>query len=383
MEPKKESRQPRVTVILFCLMIFGFTAATIIKPPSAFSETENRVLAQMPQISLEAVLSGGFEADYEAYLTDQFIGRDRWIGLKTSVERLLLRQESKDIYFAEDGYLIEKHTGSFTTQTAQRNAAALTEFAQRYAQQFGTGHLSVLIVPNAVDILQDKLPPFASPSGGNDYLERIAKDLPEGVWLDAAAVLREHGEEALYYRTDHHWKTLAAFYAYQAWAEKQGYAVPALTDYEIRTVTNGFQGTVQSKLGIQTAGDTIELFFPINGPAYTVYKESTGAAETSLYDFDALDTKDKYAVYFGGNEAFLQIRTDAENDHKILVIKDSYANCFLPFMLGEFQEIDVLDLRYTNRKVSDLVETGGYTDVLVLYNVSGFAEDMSIAKLTK
>ena len=104
--------------------------------------------------------------------------------------------------------------------------------------------------------------------------------------------------------------------------------------------------------------------------------------ENSLYDYAALETKDKYAVYFGGNEPFIQIRTEIENGQKILVIKDSYANCFIPFMLGEFQEIDILDLRYTNQKLSGMIAEGGYTDILILYNASGFAEDISISKLT-
>lgn len=373
---------------VFCLLIFGFTAATIGKPSSEFSETENRVLAQRPEVTTEAILNGDFEADYEAYLTDQFVWRNQWISLKTSVERLLLKGESKDIYFAEDDYLIEKHNDSFTTQMAERNITALTEFGQQYGEQFGTGHLSVLIVPNAVDILQDKLPPFAASGDGGNYLEQIAEGLPEGIWFDVTSVLLAHADEELYYRTDHHWKTLAAFYVYQAWAEKQGYSIPELTDYEMQTVTDHFEGTIQSKLGIQTAGDTIELFFPIKEPAYTVYhyaanKESTGEKENSLYNYAALDTKDKYAVFLGGNEPFLQIRTEAENKRKILVIKDSYANCFIPFMLGEFQEIDVLDLRYTNQSLSELIAGGGYTDVLILYNASGFAEDMSISKLTK
>lgn len=382
MDSKKKRWQPFVTVVVFCLLIFGFTAATILTPSLEFSETENRVLARMPKMEIDAILSGDFEADYEEYLTDQFVLRNQWISLKTSVERLLLKRESKDIYFAEDGYLIEKHTGVFTTQMAERNITALAEFVRQYEEQFGTEHISVLIVPNAVDILQDKLPPLAESSGGNDYLEQIAGSLPEGVWFDGASVLRQHKDEEIYYRTDHHWKTLGAFYMYQAWAEKQGYAIPELTDYAIQTVTDCFEGTVQSKLGIQTEGDTIELFSLINEPVYTVYKESTEKTENSLYDYAALNIKDKYAVYFGGNEPFLQIRTKAPNGRKILVIKDSYANCFIPFMLGEFQEIDVLDLRYTNQRLSGVIAEGGYTDILILYNVSGFAEDMSISKLT-
>lgn len=382
MDSKTKSWQPYVTVIVFCLLIFGFTAATILSPLMGFSETENRVLAEMPEVKINMILSGDFEADYEEYLTDQFVMRNQWISLKTSVERLLLKRESKDIYFAKDDYLIEKHTGSYETQMAQRNIVALTEFAQQYEEQFGQSHLSILIVPNAVDILSDKLPPFAESGGGNEYLEQISEILPEGIWFDGASVLREHTDEEIYYRTDHHWKTLAAFYVYQAWAERQGYIVPELTDYEIQTVTDCFEGTIQSKLGIGTAGDTIELFFPLTEPAYTVYRESTEITENSLYDYAALDTKDKYAVFLGGNEPFLRIRTAAPNERKILVIKDSYANCFIPFMLGEFQEIDVLDLRYTNQRLSGILAEGGYTDILILYNASGFAEDMSISKLT-
>lgn len=378
----KKKWQTYVTVIVFCLLIFGFTAATILSPPVGVSETENRVLAKMPEVEINTIFSGDFESDYEEYLTDQFVMRNQWISLKTSVERLLLKTESKDIYFAKDDYLIEKHTGSYETQMAQRNIVTLTEFAQKYEEQFGQSHLSILIVPNAVDILSDKLPPFAESGSGSDYLEQIAEGLPDNVWFDSASVLREHMDEEIYYRTDHHWKTLAAFYVYQAWAERQGYIVPELSDYEIQTVTDCFEGTIQSKLGIGTEGDTIELFFPLTEYAYTVYKESTKKTENSLYDYATLDTKDKYAVFLGGNEPFLRIRTAAPNGRKILVIKDSYANCFIPLMLGEFQEIDVVDLRYTNQRLSGILSEGGYTDILILYNASGFAEDMSISKLT-
>lgn len=170
MDREKKRWLPYITVVVFCLLIFGFTAATILTPSSEFSETENRVLAGMPEPRVDAILSGDFEAHYEEYLADQFILRNQWIALKTSVERLLLKRESKDIYFAEDGYLIEKHTGVFTTQRAERNITALKDFVRKYEEEFGVEHISVLIVPNAVDILQDKLPPLAESGGGNDYL---------------------------------------------------------------------------------------------------------------------------------------------------------------------------------------------------------------------
>lgn len=367
-------------ILLFCILIFGFTGATILSPKKEYSETENRTLAQAPELTLESVFSGEFEEDYESYLTDQFVLRDQWIGLKTDTERLMQQQESKDIYFAEDDYLIEKHTGTFTAALADTNIEALAAFLRKYQEAFGD-RMSVMIVPNAVSVLADKLPLFASPYDEKEYLRKIQAAVPEGTWFDADAVLEEHKEEELFYRTDHHWKTLAAFYTYQSWAEKQGLSAISEDDYDIQTVTEEFEGTIQAKLGISTRKDSIQLYLQKDDPFYTVQLEQGQEKEYSLYDYTMLDTKDKYGIYFGGNHALVRIQTRADTGRRILVIKDSYANCFVPFLLEEYDQIDLLDVRYYNQKVSDLVADGRYTDLLFLYNAAGFAEDTSLVKL--
>lgn len=354
--------------------ILGIAAATALSPSAEFSVTENRVLAQRPAINVEEILSGQFEADYEAYLADQFFLRDHWIGLKTAVERLALRREIKGIYLADDGYLIERHAGVFSTERARENSAVLAQFVQKYHHRFDAGRLSVMLIPNAVCILRDKLPPFAPPDDTERYLRGIAESLPGDVWLDAAGILRAHAGEDLFYRTDHHWRTLAAFYVYQAWKEERGDLPPQRSDYEIKTVTDRFEGTIQSKLGVRTTGESIELFHA---------KLHAKNLRDSLYDYPALRTKDKYAVFLGGNHALLPIQTGTGGGRKILVIKDSYANCFIPFMAGDFSEIDVLDLRYARQRVSRLLDGGGYTDLLFLYNAAGFAEDTGLDKLLK
>lgn len=367
---------------LFLIMIFGFTAATLINPDQEYSESENRTLAQMPQATVETVLNGAFESDYETYLTDQFVARDAWIGLKTDVERLMLKSESKDIYFAEDDYLIEKHTGVFTSDTAELNPRILGQFAKLYEDRFGADHMTFMVVPNAVEILEDKLPAFASPYDQEGYLKQIQEQLPEGTWFDTSAILREHKEEEIYYRTDHHWETLAAFYVYQAWAQQKGFDVPSQDDFEIEMASDSFEGTIQSKLGIDARKDTLELYLPKEDIFYTVQTGDGAEVEYSVYDRTALETKSKYDIFFGGNHAMVKIATRAETGRRILVIKDSYAHCFVPFLLEEFDAIDMLDIRYYNQKVSELIQNGGYTDLLFLYNASGFADDTSISRLT-
>lgn len=368
-------------ITLFCILIFGFTIATLVKPDEMYSESENRTLAQMPDVSLETVLNGEFESDYETYLTDQFFARDGWIGMKTAVERAMLRSESKDIYFADDDYLIEKHTDSFTTNMAKSNIQTLAKFIEQYREVFGEDHMSVMVVPNAVEVLADKLPAFAAPYDEASYLNQIKEALPEGIWFDAQAVLEEHTDEVIYYRTDHHWTTLAAFYAYQAWAGQQGLTVPSQEDYTIETVTNEFEGTIQSKLGIDTQKDTIEIYHPVEDIFYEVWKNDAAEPEYSMYDYTALNTKSKYDIFFGGNYAKVKIKTRENNGRKLLVVKDSYAHCFVPFLIGEYEEITMLDIRYYNQKISELIAQEGYTDFLFLYNASGFAEDTAIARL--
>ncbi|MCC8045226.1 MAG: hypothetical protein LIP12_06995 [Clostridiales bacterium] len=372
-------------ITLFCILIFGFAIATLISPDTEYSETENRTLSQMPEASLSSLTDGSFESDYEDYLTDQFVLRDEWIALKTNVERLAGRTSSNDIFFADDDYLIEAHTDTFTTDQAETNIQLLTQFVEKYEGTFGTGHMTVMIVPNAIDILRDKLPAFASPYDEGEYLEQIETVLEESleahVWFDARSVLQEHSEEEIYYRTDHHWTTLGAFYVYQAWAEAQGYTVPTADSYVVETVTEEFEGTIQSKLGIHTVTDSIELYLDPADPYYTVEKDGSGEISYSLYDYSALETKSKYDIFFGGNNALTQITTRAGTGRKILVVKDSYAHCFVPFLLSEFDEIDVLDIRYYNQEISGLIEEEGYTDLLFLYNASGFAEDTSLTKL--
>ena len=158
--------------------------------------------------------------------------------------------------------------------------------------------------------------------------------------------------------------------------------VPEESDFEIETATEDFEGTIQSKLGIDTRADSIELYHYTDDPFYTVQTGDSEEVNYSVYDYSALDTKSKYDVLFGGNQALVKIKTKAGTGRRVLVIKDSYAHCFVPFMVKEFDEIHMLDIRYYNQKLSDLIAEGEYTDLLFLYNASGFAEDTSISRLT-
>ncbi len=374
-------RQSWNITAVFLLLLFGFAAATILHPKRDFSETENRVLAQMPSADVGSILDGSFEEDYEEYLTDQFVLRDSWIGLRTLTERLMLKQEVHDIYFAKDDYLIEKHTGVFNSEQAVRNRFFLQRFTDEMTDQFDADHMTVMIVPNAVDILEAKLPALAAPYNEEVYLQSLRSIVPSGTWFDASAVLSAHADEEIYYRTDHHWKTLGAFYVFQEWAAQKGIAQVSDGDYTVSTVTEEFEGTVASKIGINAKADSIQIYEPVKEVRYDLIYNRSNDVRASVYQDYKLDTKDKYAVFFGGNYGLIQAQTNAGTGRRILLIKDSYSHCFAPFLLSYFDEVDMLDLRYFNQSLSEFMASRNYTDLMILQNAAGFAEDTSMSKL--
>ena len=375
---------------IFLLLIFGFTAATIIRPQKERSETENRTLQQRPVLTWDSLLAGEFADDYEEYLSDQFILRDNWITLKTAAERATLKQETGDVYFAKDGYLIEKHTGVFTSETAARNVQQLSDFMQMMSGKYDADHLSCIVVPNAVDVLRDKLPPFADPYDEEIYLQKIRESLPEGVWVDSSSVLTEqHAKEGtdpdysqLYYRTDHHWKTGSAFLVFSKWLEQKNIASASPDQYTVTKVTDSFEGTIASRLGISGRADSIERYDPAEPFDYYLIYNQSDDIRNSVYRDSYLDTKDKYAYFYGGNYGLVETKMpDADTGRRLLIIKDSYAHCFTPFTYRYFDEVDMVDPRYYNDSISQLMESKDYTDVLFLFNAAGFAGETAIARL--
>ena len=371
---------------VFLLLIFGFALANVLRPQKDRSETENRTLEHRPALTWDSLISGDFAREYESYLSDQFILRDEWITLKTFLERAALKQETNDVYFASDDYLIEKHTGVFTSDTASQNLIRLGTFFENLRETFGPEHLTCIVVPNAVKILEDRLPAFADPYDEELYLDRIRESLPEGVWFDASAVLRQiHGtdtEKQLYYRTDHHWTTEAAFDVCAAWMEEKGIGSMDQGQFTVSTVTDSFEGTIASKLGIAGRADSIQRFDPVPPyDYYLVYGQSDDLRNT-MYQASFLDTKDKYAYFYGGNYGLIETKMpESETGRRLLIIKDSYAHCFAPFTCGYFDEVDLLDPRYYNASISELIASKSYTDVLFLFNAAGFAGETAIARL--
>ena len=372
---------------MFAILVLILSLVNLFSGTKKISETENRELAQKPELTAEAVGNGSYAQQYQEYFNDQFVFRDSWIKLKTGFDRLLGKVEENGVYIGKSGYLIEKFDRpqqSVVNQTLK----AMEKFQKSYKDI----HHYVMIVPTASEILKDKLPALALTADQGSYIDQAYQTLTGAglTTVDVESTFRKNTEQQLYYKTDHHWTTSAAYLAFQKFAELAELDTSALT-YEKIPVTDQFQGTLSAKSGCRTGmKEKIDVFLPKKNEnttqeqvssivEYTDEQKKTG----SFYNTDKLDQKNAYEVFFGGNHGLLKIKTPTTENKRLLVFKDSYANCFLPFLAPYYREIVVVDPRYYYGDIQELMDTEEINEVLYLYSADTFFADTSFAALTE
>ena len=375
---------------VFILIWMAVTAISLFAPEKVFSKTENRYLQTRPDFSWKALKNGSFGEDYEAYIADQFPGRDSFVTVKTYAERARGMMDMSGVFFGRDGYLLENDGLSLIENAqAQKNVESLMSLIDSYGQEMTS--VSVLFVPSGSSVLENKLPAFAPVYSQEkwichvyDQIESLSSYGGNIRLIQVFDSLLARQEDGIYYRTDHHWTTGGAFTAYVQWAKSLGLTPFLEEDFNIETVADDFYGTLYSKVHAFGKADSIQMYTPKNTAIHQVMTLSgISDAKRELYDFDALKTWDKYAFFLGGNYGLAKIETTGSNGvtdktRRLLVVKDSFANCFIPFAALHFEETYVTDLRYTNMDVSKIIEDYGITDILILYNVKNFSEDKDV-----
>lgn len=361
--------------VFLCIAIIG--AADLVLPDRSFSAQENRMLAQKPAFLPDALMDGSFMKAYEDYVTDQFPGRDSFITVKTGAQRLMGKKDINGVYFAPGNTLVERHAeGSVDMEKADRKVARMIGQAEKI-QELIDGRAALMLAPSAGAVQPQRLPEFAAEFDQKSWIDStaiLAKAAGMTV-VDAYAELLEHSAEEIYYGTDHHWTTLGAFYAYQAFTKVFGLAVPDLTEYERTAVKEDFLGTLQAKVNLPVSPDRIEIFTRSSETDHTVrfiYEEKEAA---SCYFYERLQTRDAYAFFMDGNYPVVEIKGNGAADRSIMLIKDSYANCFAPFLTRDYGTVWLVDPRYYRGDVTVLVREYAPTDVLYLYNVFQFVEN--------
>jgi len=373
-----------ILVIVLAGITLSFSVATILAPKKDFSENENRVLEPAPEFTVENVKDGSFMSNTETYVSDHFILRDYFMTVRTLYELATGRNRINNIYMCKDGYYIEEYDG---LQNTDRIILAVKRLMERTTQT----RVRAVLAPTAVTVYADKLP--ATAKNADQEADRLAVEnatkafadsLSEGdfAWVDITDALKNAGDEQLFYKLDHHWTTYGAYVAYCEIIKSFGFEPLSREQFKEEIVSTEFRGTFASKVNDLTAKpDVMKAFFSDRLSLSVKYSDKKLETDT-LYAPEYLSKKDKYSYFLNNQNTFVEIHNaNAQTEKVLAVIKDSYANCMIPFLCEHFETIYVFDTRYYRGKVTDFIAENGVTDVLFLYNMHTIDNDPGVGMI--
>ena len=361
----------RFLMVFFIFAIFLIMIINILAKDKSFSEIENRTLTTMPKFTISSFMNGDFSEDFSSYINDNFAGRNGFLSIKTSFEKLLGKTKINSVYLGKKNYLIQ----SFTEASEEETSAKINAINSNL-------NTNIMLVPTATKVLEEYLPPFSVNDDELAFIDKVFSELNESIIkINPYNALYENKDNYVYYKTDHHWTSNGAYIAYTEFCKALGLTAKSKDEFDIVNVTDKFYGSLSSKIGVLgNTSDSIELYVPKYSPMVVNYISEQFKSST-LFKSEALNTKDKYEVFTGGNHPLINIKSTGDPSKKLLLIKDSYANCFLPFLTSHYGEIFVVDLRYYYDNINTLIENNSITDLLFLFNANTFNSDDSILNI--
>ncbi len=377
---KKFSAADVITALGLLVIIYGFAVAMLVTPDKAFSEEENRVLQTLPRFSVESLTSGKFTKDIASYCTDQMPLRNAFVGTKAVAETVFTKRENNGVLLGKNGYIIAKNDYA-DLAIMDKNISAINVFAA--SPDFD---VTVAIAGRSQDVLFRYMPDIYPAREVSDAaFARLNENLtvPQ---IDILTPLREHAAagEYVYYRTDHHWTTLGAYYAYVEIISSYGIEPYPFEHFKREVASEKFYGTTWSKAGMKWISPDQMEFFRFDGDENFVCEiVDSGEVLDGFYDRSYLDKKDKYSAFIGGNNGRVKIYVEGSQKERetLVLIKDSFGHSLAPFLAMHF-DLDVIDLRYYKLPATEVIREAGADKVLIIYNMDSLVSASNLTMLT-
>ncbi len=392
----------KLMIALFSIVLLAVPIVTLALPKQERSENENRTLKDLPTLvdsnklnkaeNLADVIKSvkwsyiterknpSYMDDIETYLSDHLAGRELWVVASNKMERLAGKQEINEVFTSDDRMI------QVFKEYNEETVSASLEAIDIFAAKFPDVPMYFMLAPTSQEIYSSLMPSYGGYLSEKAFIEGCYGKTENLTPIDCLSFLSGHRDEYIYYRTDHHWTSLGAYYAYAAAARQLGYNAYGLNAFNIETASSSFRGTLFSKtLDSTVTPDSIDYYhLASNEPTVkmTVFDGREQTEYDSLYVRDYLAVKDKYSSFTGSNSPLITIETDVDNGKSLLLIKDSYAHSLVPFLSKHYSKLTMVDMRYINVGLDYFsINVNDYSQVLISYNVISFAGDQNLPKL--
>ena len=272
----------------------------------------------------------------------------------------------------------------FTQSPADKFAATMNQI---YANVKDKVNLYVMICPISAGVMLDQaVLDDMGCSSEKDAIDYIYGKMDPGIHtVSAFDNLKKHNAEYIYFHTDHHWTALGAYYAYQAFCPEKGIEAHNIADYETMEFP-GFLGTFCSSSNnspaLQSNPDTVVAYIPKGTNAMTMHYTNGSVVDWFIVnDVSGYAKSELYATFVGGDRPFSYAHNPAITDGSaVMVIKDSYGNTFIPWLVDHYEYIYWVDARYTSNTISQMVRDYNVQDVIYEVQIYNSSTDNMLGK---
>lgn len=321
----------KIFIFVCLLLVAALGIGVYAFPRVGFSAEENRVLSDFPDISAKGIARGRFFSQLSSFYSDRIPFRRTMIRTKALCELALGKAENNGVLFLADGRLSDR--------CEYENTDVLEENLERLGNFSDSSEKVYAIVPRSVDV-------YFGGERSEQITETVYSRIPDGARLFEALKQKRGEENGVYYKTDHHLNAEGAYLLYEYVVRSLGDEPYCSNDFEVCQVSDSFLGSAYSANGLLASkADSIVLYRYDGDEDISVVCDDAGCTLNSLYCFDKLAEKDKYAVFLGGNHGILHIASKSESRKKLFIVKDSFANAVIP-LLARHYDLTVADPRY-------------------------------------
>ncbi len=272
----------------------------------------------------------------------------------------------------------------FTQSAADKFAATMN---QVYANVKDKVDLYVMICPISAGVMLDQsVLDDMGCSSEKDAIDYIYGKLDKGVHtVSAFDSLKKHNAEYIYFHTDHHWTALGAYYAYREFCKEKGIKPHNIKDYETKEFP-GFLGTFYANSNNSPAlaanPDTVVAYVPKGTNNMTMHYTNGSVVDWFIVnDVSGYAKSELYATFVGGDRPFSYAHNPSITDGSaVMVIKDSYGNAFIPWLVDHYEYIYWVDARYTSNTISQMVQDYNIQDVIYQVQIYNSSTDNMLGK---
>lgn len=375
---KKSTVKKYILPTAFMVFISILGAVTLFVPKNDYSEDEKRYLNKLPRFTVKSFLSGEFQDKLEKGLADRVGFRGFFVSTDAYASMAMGRNTLGDVYNCKDNYLIyspKKQDGS----VFRKNMSRFNNFSASLDVPS-----TIMIVPTAGYVMSDKLPLLCGKYRDAELFSTASDLTPNIGFIDTRSALRQNAADGMqvYYRTDHHLTSAGNYVLYDLFCSVNGIVHPGINSYNKEKI-DGFYGTAWSASGYRlTPPDSVELWELPDRVRVTI--DDAGKKKIvsdNLFFKNDSRGKDKYPVFLGGNHSLVHIENKDAKGGSILVIKDSYAQCFSCFLAHNYKNVYMIDMRYYRASVSNFVKENNIDEILYMYGIDSLLTDTNSAWL--